>query len=185
VLQPSDPDIFITDEAGRDVYWVQGPTGRLGCWSVRDLAGGELASIRQHGSPFLHRFGIYVSGRLLATLSEQPASRLPRAAVALRNAVLGAPHQIRYAVDVVGAAPLRIEGDAAALQYTFLHGERQVATISASWLAGSATLGATVDLGDLHDALVVLAATATIEISWGRLGQRPSQPGRVPFPARP
>jgi uncharacterized protein YxjI len=184
VLQPSDASIFVSDEAGRDVCWVEGPTGRLGRWSVRDLAGAELASVRQHGSPFQHRFGIYASGRRVATLEEQPAGRLPRAAAALRNAVLGAPRRIRYAVDVVGGEPLRIEGDPMALEYAFLRRGREVATVSAYWLTGALTWGATVTLAGPDDTLVLLAAAATIEIAWGRLGPRSSQPAPVLSAAR-
>jgi uncharacterized protein YxjI len=172
VLQPGDPDIFITDEAGRDVYWVKGPTGRVGCWTLRDLADGEVATIRQHGLLFLHRFGIYQQERPLAELREQPERHLPRAVAALRNALVGTPSRTRYTLDVVGAAPLRIDSDAMALEYAFTREGRPAATVSAYWLASSATWGVTVALGDPSDALVVLAATATIEIGWGRMGQR-------------
>lgn len=175
VLQPSDPDIFITDEAGRDVYWVKGPTDRLGCWTLRDLAGEEVATIRQHGLPFLHRFGIYQHERPLAELREQPDRRLPRAAAALRNALAGTPPRTRYTLEVVGEAPLRVDSDAMALEYTFIRDGRPAATVSAYWLVPSAAWGVAVTLDDARDALVVLAATATIEIGWGRMG-RPSAP---------
>ncbi len=179
VLQPSDPDIFITDEAGRDVYWVKGPTGRVGCWTLRDLADGEVATIRQHGGPFLPHFGIYQHERPLAELRERPDRHLPRAAAALRNALAGAPPRTRYTLDVVGQAPLRIDSDAMALEYAFTREGRPAATVSAYWLAPSASWGVAVTVGDADDALVVLAATATIEISWGRMGHRSAPRSRA------
>jgi uncharacterized protein YxjI len=184
VLQPSDLDVFITDGSGRDVCWVQGPSGRVGCWSLRSLAGEELATIRQYGSPFLPRFAIHASGQLRAELREQPARHIPRAAAALRNALVGAPSRIRYALDAVGEEPLRIEGDAAALEYVFAGRDRPAATVSAYWLPASAAWGATVTVDD-PDPLVILAAAATIEISWGRMGHRLSRRSRVPSPSRP
>jgi uncharacterized protein YxjI len=183
VLQPCDSDVFITDEAGRDVYWVQGPTGGVGRWWLRDLAGGELAAVRQHGSPFLHRFGISTAGRRRAELREQPAPHVPRAVAALRNAIMGAPARTRYTLDVVGEGPLRIVGDATALEYGFLRGAEPVATVSALWMAPSASWGVSVTLGDTQDAVLLLAATATIEIGWGRMGRRAARPA-VPLPSR-
>jgi len=148
VLQPSDPDIFITDEAGRDVYWVKGPTGRVGCWTLRDLADGEVATIRQHGGPFLPHFGIYQHERPLAELRERPDRHWPRAAAALRNALAGAPPRTRYTLDVAGQAPLRIDSDAMALEYAFTREGRPAATVSAYWLAPSGTWGVTVTVAD-------------------------------------
>jgi len=183
VLQPSDLDIFVTDESGRDVCWVQGPNGRAGCWSLRSLGGDELATVRQRGSPFLPRFAIHASDRLRAELREQPAPHVPRVLAALRNALAGAPSRVRYALDVVGEEPLRIEGDATALEYAFVRGGRAAATVSAYWLAAAATWGATVTVVDDLDPLIVLAATATIEISWGRTGRLHSLRSRVPSPS--
>jgi uncharacterized protein YxjI len=179
VLQPSDPDIFVTDETGRDVYWVKGPTGRVGRWTLRDLAGGEVAAVRQHGGPFLHRFGIYQHERPIAELREEPGRQLPRAVAALRNALAGTPPRISYTIDVAGRTPLRIDSDAMALEYAFTREGRPAATVSAYWLASSGTWGVTVTVADANDAVVVLAATATIEIGWGRMGQRSSRRSRV------
>jgi uncharacterized protein YxjI len=179
VLQPSDPDIFVTDERGRDVYWVKGPTGRVGSWTLRDLAGGEVAAVHQHGGPFLHRFGIYQHERPLAELREEPGHQFPRALAAVRNALAGTPPRIGYTVDVAGQAPLRIDGDAMALEYGYTREGRPAATVSACWLAPSGTWGVTVTVADANDAVVVLAATATIEISWGRMGQPSSPRSRV------
>jgi uncharacterized protein YxjI len=184
VLQPSDADIFITDAVGRDAYWVQGPTERVGRWSLRDLGGGELAAIRQHGSPFLPWFGIDVPGRPRAELRERAPRGVPRAAAALWNALVGAPSRIRYTLET-GGQPLRVEGDAAALEYAFLRGRRRVATASARWMAPSAAWGVAVDLDDAADALLVLAAAATIEISWGRMGREAPRRPRVPSRSRP
>ena len=182
VLQPSDADVFVTDEAGRDVYWVEGPRGGVGRWTLRDLAGAELATVRQHGLPFLPRYPVSRGGRPLAQIREQPPRGVPRAALAVRNALLGAPPRARYGVDVVGAAPLRVDGDAAALEYAWLRGDRPAATVSARWLAAAATWGVTVAVDDPRDALLVLAATATVEIGWGRMGRPQPQP-RVPAAA--
>jgi uncharacterized protein YxjI len=182
VLQPSDLDIFVSDEAGRDVCWVRGPAGRVGRWSLRSLAGEELATVRQHGSPFLPRFAVDGPGGPLAQLRELPVGRAPRALAALRNALAGAPARVRYALEVAGEGPLRVEGDAGALEYAFVRGGRPVATVSTYWLAGAGTWGATLTVADGLDPLVALAATATIEISWGRSGRRQALPASVPTP---
>ena len=43
LLRPDFPNVFITDEAGRDVYWVRsGVADQVGLWSLRDLGGTEL-----------------------------------------------------------------------------------------------------------------------------------------------
>jgi uncharacterized protein YxjI len=80
---------------------------------------------------------------------------------------------------VVGQAPLRIDSDAMALEYAFTREGRPAATVSAYWLAPSASWGVAVTVGDAEDALVVLAATATIEISWGRMGHRSAPRSRA------
>ena len=171
-LQPSYPDIFVTDEAGRDAYWVHGPTGRVGRWSLRSLAGGELAAVLQHGSPFLQRFGIYQRGRLLAVLRELPSPHVPRLAAAAWNALAGAPRRIRYAVDTCEGELLWVEGDATRLEYGFTRAGRRTATVSTRWLASAAACGVAVTLADPADTLLVLAATAAIESSWGRMRYR-------------
>jgi uncharacterized protein YxjI len=185
VLQPSDLDVFVSDESGRDVCWVQGPTGRVGRWSLRSLAGDELATIRQHGSPFLPRFSIQAPDRSSAELRELPVGRGPRVLAALRIALAGAPARVRYALEVAGEEPLRVDGDASALEYAFVRGGRPAATVSAYWLAAAATWGATVTVADDLDPLVVLAATATIEIAWGRSGRRHALQPAIPSPVRP
>jgi uncharacterized protein YxjI len=172
VLQPSDRDIFVSDESGRDVCWVQGPDGRVGRWSLRSLAGDELATVRQHGSPFLPRFAIDAPDRPRAELRELPVGRGLRALAALRNALAGAPARVRYALEVAGEQPLRVEGDANALEYALVRGDRPAATVSAYWLAGAGTWGATVTVADDLDPLLALVVTATIEIAWGRTGRR-------------
>jgi uncharacterized protein YxjI len=184
VLQPSDLDIFVSDEAGRDVCWVRGPAGRVGRWSLRSLAGDELATVRQHGSPFLPRFAIDAPDGPRAELRELPVGRAPRVLAALRNALAGAPARVRYALEVAGEDPLRVEGDASALEYAFVRGGRPAATVSAYWLAGAGTWGATVTVAvaDDLDPLLVLAAAATIEISWGRSGRRDALRPSVPSP---
>jgi len=182
VLQPSDLDIFVSDESGRDLCWVRGPTGRVGRWSLRSLAGDELATVRQHGSPFLPRFAIDAPDGPLAELRELPAGRTPRVLAALRNALAGAPARVRYALEVAGEQPLRVEGGASALEYAFVRGGRPAATVSAYWLAGAGTWGATVTVADDLDPLLVLATAATIEIAWGRSGRRDALQPSVPSP---
>jgi uncharacterized protein YxjI len=168
-LQPSPPDaVLVTDEAGRDVYCLEGPRRGDGRWWLRDLAGRELLAVRQHGSPYLPSFGVYRRGRRVATVRELPPAGVPRAAAAWWNALAGTPRRLRYVIrDERGA--LRIDADAMALEYAVTRSGRPVATVSVRWFVSQDASGITVAVDDPQDALPLLMAVAVIETSWGRL----------------
>ena len=170
VLRSDFPNIFITDEDGRDRYWVRsGVAQRLGLWSLRDLTGHELVSVQQQTSWPLPAYGVYRTGELAATVHEAPGPRAARWREAIRIRVLGAPAGLRYTVHLPGAQDLDVASDPEAVEYHFTRAGRQVATVALQWLAWAPTLGLSVRIAQGEDAALILALAAMIESAWGRL----------------
>src|SRR6266542_4057434 len=64
LLRPDFPNVFITDEQGRDVYWLRsGVADQVGLWSLRDLGGRELVQVAQHGPGLAPSYGVYRAGQ--------------------------------------------------------------------------------------------------------------------------
>ncbi len=170
LLRSDFPNVFITDEDGRDLYWVRsGAADRVGLWSVRDLSGKELACVAQHGSGLLPGYGVYRAGRCVATVREAPGRRAGRWLGAVRTLVSGVPGRLRYTVRGPDAPPLDVDGDATAVEYRFTRAGRQAATVGLQWLDWAAALGTSVNVADGEDPVLILAVTAMIESAWGRL----------------
>ena len=182
-LEPSPPNlVLVTGEDGRDVCWLEGAAGGVGRWWLRDLAGQELLALRQHGSRFLPWFGIYRQGRLAAAVRELPPAGVPRPLAALWTALAGSPRRLRYAIDT-GGVHLRVDADPMALEYGVTASGRRVATVSARWFGSVPGGGVSLEVEPGQDAMLLLAATAAIEASWGRLrGGAPHVQAR-PVPA--
>src|SRR6266498_4679489 len=74
LLRPDFPNVFITDEQGRDVYWLRsGVADQVGLWSLRDLGGRELVQVAQHGPSLAPSYGVYRAGQRIATVIQEPA----------------------------------------------------------------------------------------------------------------
>src|SRR6266571_4887883 len=74
LLRPDFPNVFITDEQGRDVYWLRsGVADQVGLWSLRDLGGRELVQVAQHGPSLAPSYGVYRAGQRIATVVQEPA----------------------------------------------------------------------------------------------------------------
>jgi hypothetical protein len=170
VLRSDFPNVFVTDEQGRDLYWVRsGVADRVGLWSLRDLGGHELASVQQHEAWPLPSYGVYREGERVATVTEAPGPRAARWLGGLRSAVLGALPQLRYQVRAAGAGTLEVAAGPEAVEYHFTRDGRRAATAGLRWLPWVAGFGLGVSVAEGEDPLLILAVTAMIESAWGRL----------------
>jgi uncharacterized protein YxjI len=170
VLRPDFPNVFITDAGGRDRYWIRsGVAERLGLWSLRDLAGHELLGLRQVETWPLPGYSLERDGERLATVQEVRGPAAARWRDAVRMLVTGTPSRLRYSVLAAGGEPLEVEGDPTAVEYHFTRGGAHVATVGLRWLSWTPSLGLGVSVEPGEDPLLILAVTAMIESSWGRL----------------
>jgi len=173
LLRPDFPNTFVTDDAGRDVYWVRsGMADQVGLWSLRDLTGTELVQVAQHGSRLAPSYGVYRAGQRVGTVREgQPggtrASGRWRSGV--RTLVAGAPARMRYTVHDQGAQPLEVDGDPAAVEYDLNRAGRHAATVGLRWVDRAATVATSVDVREGEDPELIIALVAMIEGAWGRL----------------
>lgn len=170
VLRSDFPDVFITDEVGRDLYWVRsGVADGLGLWSLRDLGGDELVRVQQDESWPLPTYGVHRAGERVATVREAPGPPASRWLAAARTVVLGTPARLRYSVLAPGLEPLDVAADPKAVEYDFTRAGGRVATVALRWLDWAPTFGLGVSVADGEDPLLILAVTTMIESSWGRL----------------
>lgn len=170
LLRPSYPDVFVTDEAGRDVYWVRsGVADQVGLWSLRDLAGRELVRVAQHGPRLAPSYGVYRAGSRVATVVQEPARGAGRWRRGMRTLVAGGPGKLRYTVRSPGAEPLGVDSDPAAIEYDLNRGGTPAATVGMRWAGCGLEVGTSVTVADGEDPELILALVALIESAWGRL----------------
>jgi uncharacterized protein YxjI len=170
VLRPASPDIYVTDQDGRDRYWVRsGVAERVGLWSLRDLAGDELVGVRQEQSWPLPGYGVWRGGERVATVREAPGAATARWRAAIRTILAGAPAGLRYVVEAPGAEPLEVAAEPEAVEYQFTRAGRPAATVGLRWLSWAAAFGLGVCVADSEDTPLILAVAAMIESAWGRL----------------
>jgi uncharacterized protein YxjI len=170
LLRPDFPNVFITDEAGRDVYWVRsGVADQVGLWSLRDLGGTELVQVAQHGPRLAPSYGVYRAGQRIATVVQEPSRGTARWRSGVRTLVGAPPAKLRYTVETPGAPPLDVDGDPDAIEYDLCRGGRPAATVGLRWLGCGLQVGTSVTVGDREDPELILALVAMIESAWGRL----------------
>ena len=170
LLRPDFPNVFITDEAGRDVYWVRsGVADQVGLWSLRDLGGTELVQVAQHGPRLAPSYGVYRAGERVATVLQEPARGAGRWRSGARTLLAGAPAKLRYTVESPGAQPLDVDGDPDAVEYDLNRAGRRAATVGMRWLGCGLEVGTSVTVADGEDPELILALVAMIETAWGRL----------------
>lgn len=141
-------DFYIKDEAGRDVFFVDGKVFTLGHrLAFQDLAGNELAFIRQRLLAWGPTYEIHRDGELAAVVKKE----------------LFAFFKCRFAVDVPGPDDLEAEGDFLDLEYTFTRSGAPVAAVSKRWFSWTDTYG--VDIAPGQDDILILASTVVIDMA--------------------
>jgi uncharacterized protein YxjI len=139
-------DFTIKDDAGRDVYFVDGKAFSIGDkLSFQDMAGNELAFIKQKVLSMRKTYQIIRDGHVVAVVTKH---------------LLGVFHH-RFTVDVPGPDDLEAEGNFTDHEYVFQRGGREVARVSKKWFSLADTYG--VDIDDGEDPVLVLAAAVVVD----------------------
>jgi uncharacterized protein YxjI len=141
-------DFTIQDDAGRDVFFVDGKAFSIGNkLSFQDMAGRELAFIRQKLLSWGPTYVIEMAGGGEAVVKKQ----------------LFTFFQCAFTVDLPGTSDdLEAKGNLTDHEYTFERGGRPVATVSKQWFALADTYG--VDIADGQDDVLILASTVVIDM---------------------
>jgi uncharacterized protein YxjI len=140
-------DFRIQTEAGEDAYLVDGRAFSIGNkLSFQDLAGNELAFIRQKLLAWGPTYEITRNGALAAVVKKQ----------------LFTLFRCRFLVDVPGPDDLEAEGSFMDMEYTFRRGSNTVAQVSKKWFSWTDSYG--VDIAEGEDEVLILAATVVIDM---------------------
>ena len=140
-------DFTIKDEQGQDVFFVDGKAFSIGeKLSFQDMAGNELAFIRQKLLAWGPTYEIYRGSELAAVVKKHLFTFL----------------NCKFTVDVPGPDDLEAEGNFLDHEYRFTRGGRIVATVSKQWFSWTDTYG--VEVADGEDAVLLLASTVVIDM---------------------
>ena len=141
-------DFTIRDEAGNDVFLVDGKAFSIGKQlSFRDMAGHELAFIKQKVLSWGPTYEVYRDGALAAVVKRELFSFLHH----------------RFTVDVPGPDDLEAVGSLTDHEYEMRRGDRVVATVSKRWFSWGDTYG--IDVADGEDDVLVLASAVVIDMA--------------------
>lgn len=139
-------DYYIRDESGRDVYFVDGKAFSIGDQlSFQDLAGNELAFIKQKVLAWGKTYEISRGGELVAVVKKEIFALLHH----------------RFTVDVPGPNDLEAEGSFTDHEYEFRRAGRTVATVSKRWFSWRDTYG--IDIDDDEDQILLLACAVVVD----------------------
>ena len=141
-------DFTIKNEAGEDVYFVDGKAFTIGNkLSFQDMKGNELAFIKQKLLNWGPTYEISRDGKIVAVVKKK----------------LFALIHHRFTVDVPGPDDIEANGSFTDHEYTFTRGGRAVATVSKKWFSWADTYG--VDIADGEDDILILASTVVIDMA--------------------
>jgi uncharacterized protein YxjI len=145
-------DFTIKDANGDDRFFVDGKALAIReQLSFQDMAGNELAYIKQRLLSWGPTFEISHGGRLVAVVKQKHWTLF-------RN---------RFTVDVGddGASPndLEVEGNFWDHEYTFQRGGQAVATVSKRYFSWTDTYG--VDIAQGEDDVLILACTVVVDMA--------------------
>ena len=140
-------DSAITDEAGRPVFRVDGKIFSLHHTLVmRDMAGNEVATVRQHMIALTPTFEITRAGQELGEVRKK----------------LFSPFIERFTIDIPGPDDLEVSGSLFEHEFTVSRQGAVVATISRAWVSLSASYG--VDIAPGEDDALILATTLALDL---------------------
>jgi uncharacterized protein YxjI len=140
-------DYVITDENGREAYYVDGKAFSIGeKLSFQDMQRRELAYIKQRLLAIGPTYEIWYADELHAMVKKQ----------------LFTLFHAKFFVDVPGPDDLEAEGDFLNHEYTFTRAGQPVATVSKQWFAFTDTYG--VDVSPGEDEVLILASSVVIDL---------------------
>ena len=137
----------IQNESGADVYFVDGRVFTLGHQlAFEDLAGNQLAFIRQKLLSWGQTYEIYLGENHVATVKKE----------------LFTFFQCTFHIHVDGQSDLEATGNLSDHEYQFTRGDTVVAQVSKQWFTWADTYG--VDIADTEDPVLILASTVVIDM---------------------
>src|SRR3954447_15532482 len=140
-------DFVIKTADGQDAFFVDGKAFSIGDkLSFQDMAGHELAFIRQKLLAWGPTYEIHRAGRLHAVVKKKLFTLL----------------HCRFVVDVPGPDDLEAKGSFLDLEYEFRRGNQPVAIVSKKWFKLSDTYGIEILKGE--DDVTVLASAVVIDM---------------------
>jgi|SRR6266853_1258201 len=140
-------DFRIRNEAGQDVFFVDGRAFSLGDkLSFQDMTGSELAFIRQKLLAWGPTYEISRGGEVAAVVKKQLFTFL----------------RCRFTVDVPGPDDLEAQGEFLDMEYAFSRRGQTVAEVSKRWFTWADTYG--VDISEGEDDVLILATTVVIDM---------------------
>jgi uncharacterized protein YxjI len=141
-------DFTIQDDSGQDRFFVDGKAFSLGNQlSFKDMAGNELAFIRQKLLSWGPTYEISKGDQLLATVTKE----------------LFTFFKCTFTVDVPGPDDLEAQGDFMDHQYAFTRNGSAVAEVSKQWFTLADTYGVQISQGE--DDVLILASTVVIDMA--------------------
>jgi uncharacterized protein YxjI len=137
----------IKDENEKDVYLVKGKVFSIGDkLSFQDTEGNELVYIDQRLLNWSPTYELWRGADLLAVVKRELFSFIHH----------------RFTVDVPGPDDLEAEGDFFDHEYTFIRGDRVVATVSKKWFSWTDTYG--IEVAEGEDPVLVLASAVVVDM---------------------
>ncbi|HEX7859562.1 MAG TPA: LURP-one-related family protein [Verrucomicrobiae bacterium] len=140
-------DFAITDNSGREVYYVDGRAFSLGDkLSFRDAGGREVAFIRQRLLSWGPTYEVTRDGQHVATVKKKLFTLLRH----------------RFSVDVPGPNDLEAKGDFFEHEYEFLLRDRAVAQVSKRWISLTDSYG--IKTAEGADDILILCCAVVIDL---------------------
>ena len=141
-------DFAITDQEGREVYYVDGRAFSIGDkLSFQDASRREVAFIRQKLLSWGPTYEITRGGELMAVVKKKLFTLL----------------RCRFFVDVPGPNDIEAQGNFFDHEYEFVQGGRAVAQVSKRWISLTDTYGIDVTAG--ADDVLILACVVVIDLA--------------------
>ena len=140
-------DFYIQDQAGQDVFLVDGQAFSFGDkLSFQDMQGNELAFIAQRLLSWGPTYEIHRNAQHYATVKKK----------------LFTFFRCKFEVDIPGPDDLEAQGDFLDHEYTFTRHGAAVASVSKKWFSWTDTYG--VDVAQGEDDILILASAVVIDL---------------------